>query len=124
MLGFSQFGKQPVDFGGLKGHVDLDSGVAGDGGGDAGGTGVGVFGLLLAVGGEDLFEHALEFPALQADGRGLDGEGTGAEGFGFKAVAFEFGGERGEDDHLFGEEFDEDGHEQALTLNALGFALT
>src|SRR5271170_7218339 len=67
MLSFRQFGEEPVDFGGVAGLVDLDCGVAGHGGGDATAAGLGVFGLLVAVGdGEDLFEHVFEFDAFEA----------------------------------------------------------
>ncbi len=36
VVGFRQFGEEPVHFVLLEGHVDFDGGVAGDGGGDAG----------------------------------------------------------------------------------------
>ena len=108
VFGFAEFGEEPVDLCGFEGHVDLDGGVAGDAGGDAAAAGLGVFGLLLAVGdGEDLFEHALEFAAFEADRGGFDGDGVGAEGLGFEAVAVELVGEAGEGDHLGGEEIDE-----------------
>ena len=77
-----------------------------------------------AVGdGEDLFKHAFELAAFEADGSGLDGERARAEGLGFEAVAVELFGDGSEGDHLGGEEFDEDGHEEALTLDAFGGAL-
>ena len=66
VLGFGEFGEEPVDFGGFEGLVDLDGGVAGDAGGDAAAAGFGVFGLLVAVGdGEDLFEHAVRVRGLR-----------------------------------------------------------
>ena len=107
VFGFAEFGEEPVDLGGIEGLVDLDGGVAGDAGGDAAAAGFGVFALLIAVGnGEDLFEHALEFDAFEADGSGFNGEGAGAEGFGFETVAVEFFGNFGEGDHLGGEHVD------------------
>ena len=124
MLGFCQFGEEPVDFCGVEGLVDLDGGVAGHAGGDAAAAGLGVFGLLVAVGdGEDFFEHAFEFDAFETYGGGLDGEGAGAEGLGFEAVAVELFGDLGEGDHLGGEEVDEERHEEALALDLLGVAL-
>ena len=104
--------------------VDLDGGVAGDGGGDAAAAGFGVLGLLVAVGdGEDLFEHAVPVRAFEAYWRGLDGEGAGAEGLGFEAVAVEFVGDLGEGDHLRGQQIDQQRHEEALALDLLGVAL-
>ena len=60
---------------------------------------------------------------LRVGRRGADGEGAGAEGLGFEAVAFELVSEGGEANHLLGEEIDEQRHEQALALGALGVAL-
>ena len=94
VFGFGEGFEEPGDLGGLEGLVDLDGGVAGDAGGDAAAAGFGVFGLLAAVGdGEDLFDHAFELAAFEADGGGFDGEGAGAEGFGFEAVALELVGD-------------------------------
>jgi len=104
--------------------INLDGRVAGDGGGDATATGFSVLGLLVAVGdGEDLFEHAFEFGAIEAYWGGFDGEGAGTEGFGFEAVALEFFGNLSEGDHLSGEEIDEQRHEEALTLDLFGVSL-
>ena len=121
---FAEFGEEPVDLCGFEGHVDLDGGVAGDGGGDAAAAGFGVFGLLLRSGTARTSSSMLfEFAAFETDGGGFDGEGAGAEGLGFEAVAVELVGDVGEGDHLRGEEFDEEGHEEALALDLLGVAL-
>ena len=104
--------------------VDFDGGVTGHARGDAAAAGLGVFGLLVAVGdGENLFKHLFEFDAFEADWSGLDGEGAGAEGFGFEAVAVELFGDLGEGDHLRGEHVDEQRYEEALALDLLGVAL-
>ena len=124
MLRASEFGEQPVDLGWFKWRVDLDGGVAGDAGGYAAAAGFGVFALLIAVGdGEDLFEHAFEFDAFEADGGGFDGEGAGAEGFDFEAVAVELLGDLGEGDHLGGQHVDEHRHEETLALDLFGVAV-
>ena len=108
----------------VEGLVDLDGGVTGDAGSDSAAAGFGVFCLLVAVGnGEDLFEHAFEFGAIEAYGGGFDGEGAGTEGFGFEAVALEFFGNLSKGDHLSGEEINEQGHEEALALDLFGVTL-
>ena len=61
--------------------------------------------------------------AFEANGGGLDGDGARAEGFRVKAVALQFAGDGGEDDHLLRQEIDQHGHEQALALHALDLAL-
>ncbi len=123
MLGFAEFGEEPVDFFGVEGLIDFDSGVAGHAGGDAAAAGFGVFGLLVAVGdGEDFFEHLFEFAAFETYRRGFDGESARAEGFGFEAVAVEFIGDLGEGDHLGRKEIDKERHEEALALDLLGVA--
>ena len=111
-------------FAGFERHVDLDGGVAGDGGGDAGAAGLFVFRLLLAFGhGKHLFQHAFELAAFKADGRGLYGQGARAKGLGLKAVALQLFGDGGEGDHLLGQQLDQHGHEQALALDMLDVAL-
>ena len=124
MLGAGEFLEEPLHAGGIEGHIDLDGGVAGDGGGDAGAGGFEVVGLgggsgLL----EDFMDHALELAAGEAGGRGFDGDGVGAEGLGFAAVVLQFRGNGGEDDHLLGKQVDEHGHEEALALDAFRLAL-
>ena len=123
-LGFAQFAEQPGHAFGVERHVDLDGGVAGDGGGDARARGPEVLALIETV---DLLQHfdqhAFELAAFEADGRGLNGEGARAEGLDFEAVAFELRSDLGEGDHLGGREVDEQWHEQTLALHALDFAL-
>ncbi len=124
VFGLGEGVDEPCDLLLIEGLIDLDGGVAGDAGGDAAAASVGVFGLLAAIGGgEELFEHDLEFPALEAYGCGFDGEGAWSEGFGFEAVAVELVGDLGEGDHLGGEQVDEERHEEALALDLLGVAL-
>jgi len=124
VVGLGEGGEEPFHASWIEGHVDFDGGVTGDGGGDTGAGGFEVVGLGGGAGLlEDLEDHALEFGSVEARGRGFDGDGVGAEGFGFAAVALQFGGERGEDDHLLGEQVDEHGHEEALAFDALGLAL-
>ena len=101
MFGFAQFGEQPVDRSGSSGMLIL---MAAWQAMEAAmrRRAVGVFALLAVGDGEDLFEHALEFAAFEADRGGLDRDGLRAEGLGFEAVAFELVGEPGEGDHLGG----------------------
>jgi len=96
VLGLAQFGEQPVDLGAVERHVDLDGGVAGDAGGDPAASGLGVFGLLLAIwNSENLFEHPLQLAAFESYGSGLDGDGVWAERLGLEAVALQLVGEAG-----------------------------
>ena len=123
-LGFAQLAEQPGHALGVERHVDLDRGVAGDGGGDARAGGGEIFPLVEAVGlFEDFDEHALELAAVETNGSGFDGEGARAEGLDLEAVALQFGGDQREGDHLGRSEVDEQGHEQTLALHALDFAV-
>ena len=107
-------GQQPFHTGGIEGHVDFDGGMAGDGGGDAGASGFEVVGLDGGAGLlEDFEDHALELGSVEAGRRGFDGDGVGAEGLGFAAVAVQLRSERGEDDHLLGEQVDKHGQAPA-----------
>jgi hypothetical protein len=124
VLGFAEFGEEPVDFGGFERLVDFYSSVAGDAGGDAAPAGLGVLGLLIAVGnGEDLFEHLFELGAFEADWSRFDGQGSGAEGLSFEAVVVEFFCYLREGDHLGWKKIDEQRHEQTLTLDLFGGSL-
>ena len=124
MLGFSEFGEQPVDFCGFERHIDLDGGVAGNGSGDSCAANFGILDLgRFFSAAQDLFQHEFEFAAFQADWRGFYGERARAEGLGLEAVALKFLGDGGEGDHLRGKKLEEYGHEQALTLDGLDFAL-
>src|ERR1700722_4716249 len=93
-LGFAQLTEQPGHALRVERHIDLDGGVAGDGGGDTGAGGPEVLALVEAIAlFEDFDEHALELAAFETDRCGLDGEGAGPEGFDFEAVALELGGD-------------------------------
>ena len=61
----------------------------------------------------------------QADGRGcgLNGDGAVAEGFGVKAAGAQFVGDARVFDLLPGRQFEDDGHEERLLLDAAGGAL-
>src|SRR5260370_1137721 len=48
VFGFAEFGEKPVDLCGVEGLVDLDGGVAGDGGRGAAAAGFLVFALVVA----------------------------------------------------------------------------
>src|ERR1700761_9743390 len=90
-LGFAQLTEQPGHALRVERHIDLDGGVAGDGGGDTGAGGPEVLALVEAIAlFEDFDEHALELAAFEANRCGLDGEGARAEGLDLEAVAFEF----------------------------------
>ena len=124
VLGFGEFREQPFHAGWIQRRVYLNGGVAGDGRGDAGAHGFEVFPLGFAFTLlQHLNQHALQLIALEPNGGGLDGDGARAEGFGVKAVALQFSGDRGEDNHLLRQEIDQHGHEQALALDTLDLAL-
>ena len=80
---------------------------------------VGIGGGLI----DDFGESALEFGALEANGRGFDRKCLRAKGFHFKTVVFKLLGDAGEDDHLFRLQFHKHRHEQALALDALHLAV-
>jgi len=124
VVGPGEGGEEPFHAGWVEGHIDLDGGMAGDGGRNAGARGFKIVGLSGGAGLlDDFVDHALEFVAGEARRRGFDGDGMRAKGLGLATVAIELSGEGGEDDHLLGEQVDEHGHEEALTLDALGLAL-
>jgi hypothetical protein len=67
MVGFGEGGEEPFHAGWVEGHVDLDGGVAGNGGGDASAGGFEVIGLSSGAGlFEDFEDHALESWAGEA----------------------------------------------------------
>ena len=124
MVGFCEFGEQPVHFILLERHVDLDGGVAGDGGGDAGANLFQVQRLLFArdlV--EEFVQHVLDCGCIYAGGRDFHGHAARAERFGLEAVVLEFIGDLGKYSLLRRREFEHDWHEQALALDFLRGAL-
>ena len=85
--------------------IDLDGGVAGDGGGNARAKRNKCFILrwFSRIGGgliDDFGQRSLEFGSLQPNGRGFDRKCLRAKGFHFKTVDFEFRCDAGEDHHL------------------------
>ena len=103
MVGFRQFGEQPVHFVLLERHVDFDGGVAGDGGGDAAADLFQVERLLFA---RDLIEqfvqHFFDRRGVDSRGRDFHGDAAGAERLGLEAVVLQFVGNLGEDGLLRG----------------------
>ena len=127
MTGLRKLQQYPFDTCGVKGRVDFNGRVTGDGGGDAraqGGKLLILRGFIRVGGGlvDDLAEHALERGPLQADRRGFDGEGLGTEGLNLKAIALQFFGDACKYNHLLGFQLDKQGHEEALALNFLDLA--
>jgi len=127
MTGLRKLQQYPFDTCGVKGGVDFDGRVTGDGGGDAGAEGGKILILrwLIGTGGgliDDFAEQPFEGRTLQADGSGFDCQGLGAEGLNFKSVALEFFRYARKYNHLLGFELDEQRHEEALALHFFNLA--
>jgi hypothetical protein len=127
MTGLRKLQQYPFDTCGVKGRIDFNGRVTGDGGGNARAEGgkVLILGWLIGIRGglvNDFAEHALESRALKADRSGFDGEGLGPEGLNFKAVALELFCDARKYNHLLGFELNKQRHEEALALNFFNLA--
>ena len=124
MVGFREFGEEPLHFVLLQRHVDLDGGMAGDGGGNAPANLFQVQGLFFA---RDLIEqlvkHVLDRGRIHARRCKLHGDTAGAEGLGLEAVVLQFVGNLGKDGLLRRRQLEHDRHQQALALYFLRRAL-
>ena len=72
---------------------------------------------------DDLGERPLQFCALQPDRRGFDCKCLRPKGFDLKSILLEFFGNSRENDHLGRLEFDQQGHQQVLTLHPFDLAI-
>ena len=83
-------------------------------------------GRFVGVGGglfDDFAEGPLELCALQAYGSRFYRKCLWAKGFHLKTVGFKLLRNAREDDHLLGLEFDQEGHQEALTLHVFHLAI-
>src|SRR5208283_4312127 len=72
---------------------------------------------------EDFAQHVLDLRGVDFGRRDSYRYAACAEGLGLKTIACKFFGDVAEDRLLGGSQFDDQGHEQALTLHLLGGAL-
>ena len=124
MVGLGQFGEQPFHFVLFQWHVDLDSGVAGYGGGNSSAHGFEIDGLLFTSQlFEDFVEQVLDLRGVYA-GRGeFDRNAAGSEGLGLKTVAGQLFGNLSKNSLLRRRQVDDERHQQTLAFDPLDCAL-
>ena len=112
--------EQPIHLALIKGHVDLDRGVAGNEGGDSVSQNIQRDGASLLAGAVQDFAHQI-FRIVRANfgGRGLDGNRPRAEGFDLKPVGGQFLCDLLTSDLLLRLQLQNDGHQQPLDFNLL-----
>src|SRR6516164_7660208 len=123
-VSLGQLPQQPLHLVVRQRHVDLDGGVAGDGRGYVSANSLEIERLFLALELlEDFVQQVLNLGGRDAGSRGLHRNGAGAEGLYFKTVVVQLVRNLGQDRHLRGPEFDQQGHQHLLALRPTGETL-
>src|SRR6201988_3959463 len=119
MIGFREFGQQPFHLVLFQRHVDFDSRMARDRGGNTRANLLQVQRLLFA--GElieQFVKHVFDRRGLHSRGSDFDGDTAHAEWLGLETVARELVGNFAEDRLLRRRQFQHDRHQQALALDS------
>src|SRR5262249_47410388 len=111
-VSFGELGEQPFHLVLIERHVDLDGGMAGDGGSDASANLLQVERLILAgklI--EQFMQQVLDLGSFNSGGRELDRDTSRTKRLGVEAIVVQFLRKLGEDRLLGRGELDHDWHQ-------------